>query len=104
MSGYVRVSRHNHGVPIAPSAWKSTEVKRLAWRGLSPELRGYAPVSARNHADQPFGGGLGDNPRAIITSGRRLGWSAGRIVFDSLDYGDDRGSDDGVVTRGLAFE
>jgi hypothetical protein len=68
---------------------------------LSPVLRGYAPVLARNHAGQPFGGGLGDNPRAIITSGRG---SAGRIAFDSVDYGDDRGSDDGVVMRGFAVE
>ena len=65
-------------------------------------LRGSAPVSARNHADQPFGGGLVDDARTIITSGCE--GSAGTIAFDSVNYGDDRGSDDGVVTRGFAIQ
>ena len=102
MSGYVRVSRHNHGSPDRPISMEVHGGEALGGERLSPVLRGYAPVTARNHADQPFGGGLGDNPRVTIASACERG--AGRIAFDSVDCGDDRGSDDGVVTRGLAVE
>jgi hypothetical protein len=45
---------------------------------------------------------VGADLRAIITS--RGGGIAGRIAFDSVDYGDDRGTDDGAVTCGFAVE
>jgi hypothetical protein len=90
------------GVPIAPSASKSTEVKRLGEFGfhgcrvVTRQCRRVTAGISRVAEGWPF------NPRAIITSGR--GREAGRIAFDSVDYGDDRGSDDGVVTRGFAVE
>ncbi len=102
MSGCAGVSRHNRG---SPDRHVNVEVhggEPLAVERLSPVQRGYAPVSARNHADQLFGGGMGDDPRAILTSGCER--SPGRIPFDSVNYGDDRGSDDGVVMRGFAVE
>ena len=47
---------------------------------LSRVLRGCARVLARNHAEQPFGGGLRDSPRAITPSARER--RTGRIAFD----------------------
>ncbi len=102
MSGYARASRHNHGRPDRPLSVEVRGGKGLGGVRLSWVLRGYASVSARNHADQPFGGGLGDDAGAIVTSGCE--GSAGRIAFDSVNYGDDGGSDDGVVTRGFAIQ
>ena len=90
------------GVPIAPSASKSTEVKRLAWGGfhrccvVTRQCRRVAtPIS---HLAEGWATTLAPESR------RGRGGSAGRIAFDSVDYGDDRGSDDGAVTRGFAVE
>ena len=47
-------------------------------------LRGYARVSARNHARGSIGGGLGDALRAIITSGDGLGCGYNRFRFCGL--------------------
>ena len=81
VSGYARVSRHNHRSTDRPITVEVHRGDSLRGIRLSPVLRGYAPVSARNHARGPFGEGLGDDLRAIITSGG--GGIAGRIAFDS---------------------
>ena len=102
MSGCARVSRHIHRSPYHSVNLEVPGGESLGVEQRSRVLGGCAPVLARNHADQPFGGGLSDSPRAIIPSAYER--RAGRITFDSVDCGDDRGSDDGVVTRGLAAE
>ena len=74
VSGCAQVSRHNHGRPARPIGLEAAGPERLGVAWLSVVPRGCARVLARNHAEQPFGGGLLDTLRGIIPSGGERGY------------------------------
>lgn len=58
------------GVPLAPISLEAVGSEGSSRGAAFLVLRGCARVLARNHAEQPFGGGLRDTRRGIVPSAR----------------------------------
>ena len=100
MSGCARVSRCNHPSTDRPISVESTEVKRFGESGF--QAFGVVTRRCLRVTTQISRLAEGWATTFAASSPRDVGGISSRIAFDSADCGDDRGSDDGVVTRGFA--